>query len=290
MAYVLRRAVPDSDVVNYRASPATSSARYRHDAGAQRAVGRARSRMSAYGRALLLLVARRSEGSRAATSWRQRSIGEAQTEGELSWWALDRDPLLFDFADTSVEATATAAAGAGAARSAQSAARSRRALADAEPPRRLLVLDQADRDGALRPARGACRRATRRRSRSRSTSTSTARWPARRRFTAAVADRARSDRRHRAPAARAPTRSGWSRKAAARSTGRRAATYYDTAGAAGAKRQPAARHHAAVCAAAAGQGEGPHRLSRRAVRRTHEPGRRVDRAPHHCRLEATGAI
>ena len=30
------------------------------------------------------------------------------TKGELTWWSTDHDPLLFDFVDTSVEATATA--------------------------------------------------------------------------------------------------------------------------------------------------------------------------------------
>jgi uncharacterized protein YfaS (alpha-2-macroglobulin family) len=38
----------------------------------------------------------------------QALAAEAETRGELSWWSLDRDPLLFDLADTSVEVTATA--------------------------------------------------------------------------------------------------------------------------------------------------------------------------------------
>ena len=33
-------------------------------------------------------------------------IGEAQTRGDVSWWAVANDPLIFDYAETSVEATA----------------------------------------------------------------------------------------------------------------------------------------------------------------------------------------
>jgi uncharacterized protein YfaS (alpha-2-macroglobulin family) len=67
----------------------------------------ARNRMSSYGRALLLLAlddAGDSRGNELAT----RLMGEAETQGDLSFWKSDRDPLLFDFVDTSVEATATA--------------------------------------------------------------------------------------------------------------------------------------------------------------------------------------
>ena len=67
-----------------------------------------------------------------------------------------------------------------------------------------------------------------------------------------VADRAGSRSSSPRPGARAPTAFGWSRRAAARSTGRRARSYYDTQGAAGAQRQPAARHHPQVRAARAG--------------------------------------
>ncbi len=59
-------------------------------------VWNARARMSAYGRALLLLLLDEVEGCRAATSWPRRSIGEAQTRGDLSWWTATNDPLLFD--------------------------------------------------------------------------------------------------------------------------------------------------------------------------------------------------
>jgi uncharacterized protein YfaS (alpha-2-macroglobulin family) len=67
----------------------------------------ARDRMSSYGRALLLLAlddAKDARGNELARAL----MGEAQTKGDLSWWASERDPLLFDFVDTSVEATATA--------------------------------------------------------------------------------------------------------------------------------------------------------------------------------------
>ena len=36
----------------------------------------------------------------------QEIVGAAQTRGDLSWWTAERDPLLEDYADTSVEATA----------------------------------------------------------------------------------------------------------------------------------------------------------------------------------------
>ena len=67
----------------------------------------ARARMSAYGRALLLLSlddAKDGRGNELA----QALLAKRTTKGELTWWATDHDPLLFDFVDTSVEATATA--------------------------------------------------------------------------------------------------------------------------------------------------------------------------------------
>ncbi|MFO7694382.1 MAG: alpha-2-macroglobulin family protein [Vicinamibacterales bacterium] len=66
-----------------------------------------RGRMSAYGQSLLLLsldLARDPRGSELA--------GELEAgvrkRGDLAWWPSDRDPLLFDAVDTSVEATALA--------------------------------------------------------------------------------------------------------------------------------------------------------------------------------------
>ncbi len=67
----------------------------------------ARDRMSSYGRALTLLAldaANDTRGNELAT----RLLGEAQTQGELTFWRSEGDPLLGDFGDTSVEATATA--------------------------------------------------------------------------------------------------------------------------------------------------------------------------------------
>ena len=131
------------------------------------------------------------------------------TTGELSWWASDSDPLLFDIVDTSVEATALAV----------------QALARRNP--RSPLLDRAVRwlmlnrsggywgttkqtamalYGLLGVHAGARRDG---RSRSRSMSTSTARWPAGRPFTAAsltAPDPVMSDAR---PPAPAPTRCGW---------------------------------------------------------------------------------
>lgn len=66
-----------------------------------------RGRMSAYGRALLLLLldeVKDPRGNQLATEL----IGEAQTRGDLSWWSVASDPLIFDYAETSVEATAFA--------------------------------------------------------------------------------------------------------------------------------------------------------------------------------------
>jgi len=63
--------------------------------------------MSAYGRALLLMVldeAKDARGNELAAAL----IGEAQTRGDVSWWAVANDPLIFDYAETSIEATAFA--------------------------------------------------------------------------------------------------------------------------------------------------------------------------------------
>jgi uncharacterized protein YfaS (alpha-2-macroglobulin family) len=70
----------------------------------------ARDRMSAYGRALLLLLldeANDPRGNELATALE----GEAVTTGELSWWNSPSDPLLFDSVETRVEATALAVQG-----------------------------------------------------------------------------------------------------------------------------------------------------------------------------------
>lgn len=66
-----------------------------------------RSRMSAYGRALLLLLLDEVKDARGS-ELAQALLGEAETRGDVSWWTVANDPLLFDFAETSIEATAFA--------------------------------------------------------------------------------------------------------------------------------------------------------------------------------------
>jgi len=76
-------------------------------ASALDALWSARSGMSAYGSSLLLLaldLAKDPRGTQAAGELEAR----AERKGDLAWWTTDRDPLLFDFVDTSVEATALA--------------------------------------------------------------------------------------------------------------------------------------------------------------------------------------
>jgi len=67
----------------------------------------ARSRMTAYGTSLLLQTLDAVKDSRADTLAVELAAG-VQRKGDLAWWPTDRDPLLFDFVDTSVEATALA--------------------------------------------------------------------------------------------------------------------------------------------------------------------------------------
>ena len=104
LAYVLRRAVPDEDrVVAYgEGGPVT----YLHGQALDD-LWPMRSRMSAFGRALLLMMLDAADDARAG-ELATALAGEAQSRGELSWWAGDRDDLLFDRVDTSVEATAFA--------------------------------------------------------------------------------------------------------------------------------------------------------------------------------------
>ena len=67
----------------------------------------ARSRMTAYGQSLLLLALDLVKDARGNDLANQLSAS-AQRKGDLAWWTTDHDPLLEDFADTSVEATAFA--------------------------------------------------------------------------------------------------------------------------------------------------------------------------------------
>ena len=55
MAYVLRRAEPDADAIGYGPNGNARGGTYRHDA-ARNELWEARTRMSPYGRALLLLL------------------------------------------------------------------------------------------------------------------------------------------------------------------------------------------------------------------------------------------
>lgn len=104
MAYALRRSMSSSDEITWYAEG--EQREYRH-AAALDDLWAARSRMSAYGRALLLALldeAKDTRGNDLAGSL----VAEAQTRGDLSWWAVETDPLLFETVETSVEATAFA--------------------------------------------------------------------------------------------------------------------------------------------------------------------------------------
>jgi len=104
MAYVLKRAMPDStDIMSWAESGTVT---YSH-ATALSDAWAARDRMSALG--LAQLVALLDEhGDARATQAAQELLGRAQTKGDLSWWSADSDALLSDTAETSVEATAFA--------------------------------------------------------------------------------------------------------------------------------------------------------------------------------------
>lgn len=67
----------------------------------------ARSRMSHYGKALLLLALDTAGDPRGAELAREVSSA-ATRKGDLAWWHVPDDPLLGDHAETSVEATALA--------------------------------------------------------------------------------------------------------------------------------------------------------------------------------------
>jgi uncharacterized protein YfaS (alpha-2-macroglobulin family) len=103
-AYVLQRAAGGEDTISWYGD--NEQGTYSHTV-ARSELWDMRSRMSAYGRALLLLVldeAKDARGNELAAAL----MGEAQTRGDVSWWAVANDPLIFDYADTSVEATAFA--------------------------------------------------------------------------------------------------------------------------------------------------------------------------------------
>jgi uncharacterized protein YfaS (alpha-2-macroglobulin family) len=68
---------------------------------------RVREDLTAYGRALLLQALDMRKDGRGDTLARDL-LDEATRKGDLAYWAVDHDPLLDDWADTSVEATAMA--------------------------------------------------------------------------------------------------------------------------------------------------------------------------------------
>jgi uncharacterized protein YfaS (alpha-2-macroglobulin family) len=107
MAYALQKTAGEQPAVEWYANGAR--AEYRH-AAARDELWAARDRMSAYGRALLLLLLDETSDARgnelAGTLER-----EAVTKGDLTWWTSDNDPLLFDSVSTNVEATALAVQG-----------------------------------------------------------------------------------------------------------------------------------------------------------------------------------
>lgn len=67
----------------------------------------ARAQMSAQGRALLLMTLDFTKDARA-NELAQTLSSEAEKRGELAWWKTDRDPLLDDWGDSSVESTSLA--------------------------------------------------------------------------------------------------------------------------------------------------------------------------------------
>lgn len=76
-------------------------------AAALDALWSARSGMTAYGSSLLLIALDLAKDPRGGELARELEA-RAQRKGDLAWWTTDRDPLLFDYVDTSVEATAFA--------------------------------------------------------------------------------------------------------------------------------------------------------------------------------------
>jgi uncharacterized protein YfaS (alpha-2-macroglobulin family) len=98
LAYVLARAAASNIEPGMDGAPWDAAA-------ARDELWKARGTLGAHGRALLLMTLDLGKDARAA-ALAQEVVGGAQTRGELSWWAAENDPLLEDYADTSVEATA----------------------------------------------------------------------------------------------------------------------------------------------------------------------------------------
>ena len=103
-AYVLQRAAANDPEITWYTDG--TEHKYTH-ATARDEAWAARGRMSAYGRALLLLLLDAVKDARG-NELAQTLVAEAQTRGDVSWWTVANDPLLFDAAETSIEATAFA--------------------------------------------------------------------------------------------------------------------------------------------------------------------------------------
>ena len=136
-----------------------------------------RSRMSAYGRALLLLLLDDAEDARG-NELAQALAGEAQTRGDVSWWAVDRDPLLFDAAETSIEATAFAVQALARRDPKNPLVERARALDDGQPHAPATGLPPSRRPWPSTACCRSCRPAAKRRSPFRWTCSSTASWRA----------------------------------------------------------------------------------------------------------------
>ena len=113
----------------------------------------ARGRMTPYGSSLLLQTLDAVKDA-APTRSPRNSPAAVQRKGDLAWWPTDRDPLLVRLRRHQRRSHRPGRAGAGGPRPEARAARAGGPLAAAQPHlRHLLGQHEADRDGALRPAR-----------------------------------------------------------------------------------------------------------------------------------------
>jgi uncharacterized protein YfaS (alpha-2-macroglobulin family) len=101
MVYVMQRAAAAQYEVGYLEDGPFTLKTALDDAYA------ARDTLTPYGRALLLLALDAAKDSRAS-SVAHDLLAEAKHTGDLAWWENPTDPLLGDWEDTSIEATATA--------------------------------------------------------------------------------------------------------------------------------------------------------------------------------------
>lgn len=101
MVYVLTRAAAAGIEPEPR-----DGARFDRAAAVDEVWGR-RDDLTPYGRALLLLTLDAMKDARGGTL-AGTLLAEAKQTGGLAWWPVDHDPLLEDWGDTTIEATATA--------------------------------------------------------------------------------------------------------------------------------------------------------------------------------------